>query len=129
MLRFPVSDAPGQHDDLIVSQHSLILLVFKGQDGSADQRLSEFIPEIRGAVGGFNQDVHRGLVQPLAFRNVVFPGPAILQSGISGHVHSRAGKRDGAFPSGQPVPYLSPRSGRGTVEGFHGCGKIMGLRF
>ena len=48
--------------------------MFKGEQASADQGLTEFVPEITGAVGGLDQDLFRGLVEPGPFGHELLPG-------------------------------------------------------
>ena len=70
-----VSHTAGKHDHLVVvvAFASLFLVVFEGQDGTADEGLSEFVSEVRSTVRGLDENLFGSLVEPGAFGEVVFP--------------------------------------------------------
>ena len=124
---FPRSNATGQHNHLVEAQLAGVFFVFEGQERTRDQGLAEFIAEVGGAVGSFDQNVHRRLVEPGPFGQGLFPGAVVLQAGVGRHVNGRSGQGQRALPAGHPVADFPARAGGGAVKGFDGGGKIMGF--
>ena len=103
--------------------------MFKGQHTSVDQRLAELVAEVRGAVGGLDEDLLRGLVKPLARCCPLLPATVVFRAGIRGHIDSRTRQGKATLATGQTVTNLSSRSSGGTVEGLHGGREVVRLRF
>ena len=106
-------------------------LVLKRQHRPANQRLSELIPEVRGAVRSLDQYLLRRLVQPLTYRQDVLPvagSPLIVcQTRVGRHIHRCAGYRPGADATAHTVADLTARSRGGTVERLHRRGEVVRL--
>ena len=66
---FGIADTSGKHDDFVIAIAGSIgsFLVFKGQNGSCNEWLTEFIAEIAGTVRGLGQDLTGRLIEPTAF--------------------------------------------------------------
>ena len=62
-----------QHDYFVVAVYFIVFLVFESQYRTADKRLSELVSEVTGTVGGFDQDLFWGLIQPFTYRQDFFP--------------------------------------------------------
>src|SRR5690606_19362637 len=132
LIGFSITDAPGLHDYLVEPYFTVLrtiaLVMFKGKDRTGNEWLTKFVSKIRSSVGGFDQDVHWGLVQPRAFLHPLLPRPILFQSGVGGHINSGSRQGQGSLSPGQTVPDLSPRTGSGTVKRLNGSGEIMGFR-
>jgi len=76
------------HDHLVVPVLPVFFPVFKTQKRSANERLSELVPVIAGPVGGFCQDIFRGVVHPGAGPGSFRP---FFEPGQGSHVYGRAG--------------------------------------
>ncbi len=103
--------------------------MLKGEHTSADQRLSEFVAEIAGAVGCFDQDLFGGLVEPLPGFKALLPGSAGRHPGIRSHINGGAGQRDTGFATGHPVADLSAGTGGSAVKRLDGRREIMRFGF
>ena len=88
-----VSHTAGKHDDFVVTVNLIFLFVFKGEYGTANQRLAELVSEIAGAVGCLNQDLFGSLVQPFAYRKYFLPGTVFVRAGVGSHVYGCSGNR------------------------------------
>ena len=106
-----------------------LFTVFEGEQAPTDQGLAEFVPEITGPVGCFDEDLIGRLVQPGPLGHGLFPVPVTTQPGIGGHVHCCSGHGYGSFPPGDPVPDLSAGARGRPVEGFHSGGEIVRFCF
>ena len=95
--------------------------MFECLQAAADQRLPEFIAEIRRAVRRFDQDVFGGLVQPLAGFGLLFPFASAVQPRVSG----RSGYRERPLAAGDPVADLAAGSGRRAVERLDGRREVV----
>ena len=111
-----VADATGEHDHLVIAIDLTGLLafdglavgrcgcvacgalIFKGQQRTRDEWLTELITEVRGTVGCLDKDLLRSLIEPGTWCNLVLPvasGCVVvgLQAWVAGHVDSRTGDR------------------------------------
>ena len=111
-----VADATGEHDHLVIAIDLTGLLafdglavgrcgcvacgalIFKGQQRTRDEWLTELITEVRGSVGCFDENLLRRLIKPWTRSDLVFPvasGRVVvsLQTWIAGHVDRRTGDR------------------------------------
>lgn len=120
-----VAYAAGLHDDFVESVFLAVLEVFECLQAAADQRLPEFIAEIRRAVRRFDQDVFGGLVQPLAGFGLLFPFASAVQPRVSRHVNGRSGYRERPLAAGDPVADLAAGSGRRAVERLDGRREVV----
>ena len=122
-----VAHSASQHDNFVVAILFAILLVFEGEHGAGDERLSEFVAEVAGAVGGFDKDLLRRLIKPLTHRQEAFPFATFCIPGIAGHVHGRSGNGPRTRAATHTVADLTAGACAGAVEGFHGRGEVVGF--
>ena len=59
-----IAYAACQHNNLVVTVLLAVLLVLKGEHRACDERLTELIAEVAGAVRGFDEDLFGCLVEP-----------------------------------------------------------------
>ena len=92
-----VAHASSEHDDLVVAQLLVALIVLESEQRTGDERLAKLVSEVAGTIGCLDEDLLRSLIEPLAYRQQVFPvalGVAlagiVFQTGIGCHIDSRA---------------------------------------
>ena len=61
-----IAHAACQHNHLIISILLLSLLMFEGEHGARDERLTELITEVAGTVRGLDENLLGRLIEPLA---------------------------------------------------------------
>ena len=132
-----IAHAACQHDHLVVGILSPTcclrgsLLMLESEYGTADERLTELVSEIRGTVRSLDQYLLRRLIEPLANGQDVFPvacGVVIIgKARIGRHVDRRTGNRPRACSATHTVANLSTRTCGSTVEGLHCGGEVVGL--
>ena len=110
-----VAHAAGEHDDLVVAVDLIgsldVLLaafndggiacrglIFEGEHGTSDQRLTKLITEVGRTVGCFDKDLFRGLIEPFARSDLLLEVACglpvvVFQTGVRSHVHRGAGDR------------------------------------
>ena len=134
-----VSNSAGQHYDLVVSELRIVFLntlllfgMFKGEQGSADNGLAEFVSEVAGSVGSLCQYFFRALIQPLA-RLVLLPWPedrcgsTSVKSRVAGHVNRSSCNRETSLSAGHAVSDFSAGSCCGTVERLYRSREVVGF--
>ena len=99
--------------------------MLEGKHRTADKRLAELVAEIRSAVGGFDENIERGLVQPGTFLDRFLPGTTGFAAGVGSHVHRRSSQRQRALSTGQTVADLAAATGSCPVERLDGGGKVV----
>src|SRR5688572_26723375 len=92
---FAETDTSGQHDDFIEAVFFVALKVFEGKQASADEGLAELVAEVGGAVGGFDKNFLRCLVEPFTGGKFFFPWSSSIQAGIGRDVYCGACQRKG----------------------------------
>src|SRR5574344_1053045 len=102
--------------------------MFKSKQRARNQRLAELITEIAGSIGRFDKNLFRGLVQPLAHWQDVFPTASTMKTGIAGHVNSCSSDRPRADTTTHSVTNLTTSTGGGSIERFYRRREIMSLR-
>ncbi len=123
-----IAHAAGQHDDLVVGPLPVALLVLKGEQRAAHQRLAKLVAEVAGAVGGLDEYLLGCLVQPGAWRHgALLPQALCLGARIAGHVHSCAGQGQAGPAAAQAVAYLAAAARGSPVEGLYRGGEVVGL--
>ena len=103
--------------------------MLKREHGTSDERLAEFVAEVARTIGGLDQNLLRGLIQPLAHWQQFFPATqtALMVAGIAGHIHCGSGDRPGTYTTTHSVADLTTRTGGSAVERLN-CGwEVMGL--
>ena len=128
ILHLGEADAAGQHDDLVVAK-GFLFAMFESQQTTVDKGLAELIAEVGGAVGGLDEDLLRGLIEPLARLDVLLPLTALLCAGIGGHIDGSTRQRQAALTTGQTVADLAARTRGSAVERLHGGREVMRLGF
>ena len=103
--------------------------MLKREHRTSDERLAEFVAEVARTIGGLDQNLLRGLIQPLAHWQQFFPATqtALMVAGIAGHIHCGSGDRPGTYTTTHSVADLTTRTGGSAVERLN-CGwEVMGL--
>ena len=124
-----IAYASGQHNHLIIGVFFGIFAVFKRQYGAGNQRLSELIAKVAGAIRGLDEYLFGCLVEPQPSGQAVFPLLFTAQTRIGRHVNGCSGDRPRACSSAHTVSYLASCACSCSVERFHGSGEIMGFGF
>ena len=70
---FAVTNAPSQHDNLVVGQLLTVFLMFERQHRTADERLAELVSEVAGTVRGLDEYLFGCLIQPLPHGQDILP--------------------------------------------------------
>ena len=127
-----ITHTTSQHDDLVVSVFCIIgFLMLEGQYGTADQRLTELITEITGTIRSLDQNLFRGLVQPLTNGQNALPIASqfviVSQTRICRHIDCCTSNRPRTYATAHTVADLTARTSSRTVEWLHGGGEVMRL--
>ena len=120
------ANAARQHDDLVVAKR-FFLFMFKGQQAAVDEGLAELVAKVRGSVRGLDEDLLRGLIEPLARLDVFLPLTALLRARIGSHVNSSSSQRQATLAAGQAVADFAATARGCAVERLH-CGREV-VRF
>ena len=102
-----VAYAAGKHDDFVVAVFLSVFLVLEGEHRAGNERLSELVAEVAGAVGGFDEYLFRCLVEPLAHGQDVFPFAAAVEAGVGCHVDGCAGDGPRTGAAAHAVAYFT----------------------
>ena len=122
--------AAGKHNHLVVCQLAFGFFVFEGEERAADEGLTEFVTEIAGTIGGFDEDFFRRLVKPWAWRHgAAFPSTLSFSARVTGHIHCRACQWQTGTSAAQSVADFAARTGGCAIEGLHGGGEVVGFGF
>ncbi len=124
---FCETNAPGEHDHFVEAELFIVFGMLESKQATADKGLPEFVSEIACAIGGFDQDFDRSLVEPLSRFPFFLPGPSAFKTRVRGNVHRCSGQRQRAFAPGEPISDFSARTGCRAVEGLYRRWKIMRL--
>ncbi len=73
-----VTDAAGEHYDLVVGIFLVALLVLESEYRAADEGLTELVAEVGCPVGGLDEDLFRCLVEPFSDGQEAFPNAEVL---------------------------------------------------
>ena len=122
-----VAHAAGKHYHLVIGIHAAVLVVLEGEQRAADERLAEFVAEVRGAVRGLDQDLGRGLIEPHAGIHHQLPVVLGAQTRVGGHVYGCAGDGERGLAAPETVADLAAGAGGSAIEGLHGGGEVVGL--
>ena len=101
--------------------------MFEGEYTPGNQRLAKLVAIVAGPVGGLRKNFLGRLIQPLSWG--LFPGAAVICSGIGGHVDGRSSQRNTALSTGHPISYLPARAGCCPIEGFYGGREVVRFGF
>ena len=126
---FGKTDTACQHDHFVVAVSFIALLMFECQQAAIDQRLSEFVAEVGGTIGSFDQYFFRIMIEPFAGLDTVFPFLAFILTPVRGHIHRCSRQRPAGFSACQTVADFATAPRRGSVKGFNGCREVMSFRF
>ncbi len=116
-----------QHYHFVVGVLLAVLLMLEGEDGAADERLTELVAEVAGTVGSLDENLLGCLVEPLPDGKYLFPFPVLLGARIAGHVHGSSGYGPRAYATSHTVAYLAACACAGSVERLHGGGEVVRL--
>ena len=101
--------------------------MLKRQHGAADERLSELVAEVAGAVGSLDEDLFGRLVEPFAHGQNVLPVATAVDARIGGHVDCRTCDGPRACATAHTVANFTAGACSSTVEGLYGGGEVVGL--
>ena len=110
-----IPHSTGHHNHLVVAANTVALRFLHRQHRPANQRLAEFIAEVRGPVRGTYQQLIRTVQCSLAVIHRC-------------HIYSRTGKGNTATASAQAVANLASAACRSPCEGLHGRREVVRLR-
>ncbi len=127
ILAFAKTYAAGQHDYLVVTIFLFVLLMFKGEQRTANQRLSELVAEIAGAVRSLDKNLLRSLVEPLTLIHGILTRMLLFITWIRGHIDGRTSNGQRSRSTSKTVADFTTGTSCRTVKRLDCCGEVMGL--
>ncbi len=120
--------AAGEHYYLVVAVYALFFGVLKSEERAADEGLAELVAEVRSAVGSFNEDVGRRLIEPFALLDSLFAGTHIVgDAWVRSHVHGSARQRKAGTSAAEAVADFAAATRCRAVKWFYRCGEVVSL--
>ena len=124
-----IAHATSEHNDLVeaVGRCGVLPFVLEGQHRTADEWLTELVPEVARPIGGLRQDLARSLVEPRTRSTVLLPRTILRRAWVAGHIDGRPSQGDTGTSASHTVTDLPTRTCGSPVEGFYGRGEVMRL--
>ena len=124
-----IAHTTSKHNDLVeaVGQCGILPFVLKGQHRTADERLTELVPEVARPIRSLRQDLARSLVEPRTRSTVLLCRAIYCSARVAGHIDGRPSQGDTGTSASHTVTDLPTRTCGSPVEGLYGRGEVMRL--
>ena len=128
ILTTRITNAARLHYHLVKTIHPAVFLVLECEQRTINQRLSKLVAEVARAVGRLDENLHRGLIEPIALLYLAFPTAAVvLKTRVRCHINCRTSNRETALAARHTVANFAARTCCSTIERLHGGREIVGF--
>ena len=124
-----IAHATSEHNDLVeaVGRCGVLPFVLEGQHRTADEWLTELVPEVARPIRSLRQDLARSLVEPRTSSTVLLCRAICCGARVAGHIDGRPSQGDTGTSASHTVTDLPTRTCGSPVEGLYGRGEVMRL--